>query len=83
MTKFIIVKKHIDEIDHYSLLASNAPCDEFDSESRKICDKITCDYTVQEIASVIAEIFSRSFGEDYDIGIFIDCARKIYTDLHC
>ena len=33
MTKYSIVKKHVDEMDYYSLLLNGAPDDEFDPES--------------------------------------------------
>ena len=83
MTKYSIVKKYIDEMDYLSLLAGGAPGDEFDSESQEISDKITYAHTEQDIANVIADIFSRTFDDKNEAGYFIDCARKIYTDLHC
>jgi len=41
MSKFEVIKKYIDEYDYYSLLASHAPKNEFDSYSRKIAAVIT------------------------------------------
>ena len=29
--KFLVIKKYIDEMDYYTLLASGAPSDEFDA----------------------------------------------------
>ncbi len=83
MTKYLIVKKYIDEMDYLSLLSGGAPSNEFDSESREISDKITDAHTEQDIASVIAEVFSRTFDYKNEAVYFINCARKIYTDLHC
>ena len=83
MTKYLIVKKYIDEMDYMSLLSGGAPGDEFDFESQEICDKITYAHTEQDIASVIAEVFSRTFNHKCEVSCFISCARKIYTDLHC
>lgn len=83
MTKYLIVKKYIDEVDYLSLLSGGAPSNEFDSESREISDKITYAHTEQDIASVIAEVFSRAFDHKNEAAYFINCARKIYTDLHC
>lgn len=83
MTKYLIVKKYIDEMDYLSLLSGGAPSDEFDFESQEICDKITYAHTEQDIASVIAEVFSRTFNDKNEAAYFINCARKIYTDLHC
>ena len=83
MTKYLIVKKYIDEMDYSSLLSGGAPDDEFDSESQEISDKITNAHTVQDIASVIAEVFNRTFNNNVASSSFADCAGKIYADLHC
>lgn len=83
MTKYLIVKKYIDEMDYYSLLSGGAPSNEFDFESQEICDKITYAHTEQDIANVIAEVFNRSFNHENTASCFGDCARKIYADLHC
>lgn len=34
--KFSTVKKYIDQMDYYALLAGGAPSDEFDMESKEI-----------------------------------------------
>ncbi len=41
MTKYLIVKKYIDEMNYCSLLSGGAPDNEFDSESQEISDRIT------------------------------------------
>ena len=68
-------------MNYLSLLAGGAPSDEFNSESQEICDKITYAHTEQDIASVIAEVFNRTFNHKNETAYFINCARKIYTDL--
>lgn len=82
MDKFPIVKKHIDKLDYYGLLKSNAPIDEFDMESKIITDAITESSTIQDIASIIAEVFNRRFSNNQQPYCFMDCAQKIYCDLH-
>ncbi len=39
--RFHIVKKYIDQTDYYALLASGAPSDEFDIESKEISARIS------------------------------------------
>ena len=70
-------------MNYLSLLAGGAPTNEFNSESQEICDKITYAHTAQDIASIIAEVFSRTFNHKNEASYFINCARKIYTGLHC
>lgn len=48
-------------MNYDSLLSVGAPDDEFDTESRKISDKITYAQTEQDIAQIIAEVFNQSF----------------------
>ena len=83
MTKYLIVKKYIDEMDYFSLLSGGAPDDEFDSESQEISYKITDAHTVQDIAGVIADVFNRTFNNNVEESCFAECAGKIYADLHC
>lgn len=82
MDKFSIVKKHIDKMDFYGLLKSDAPNDEFDMESKIITDAITESSTIQDIALIIAEVFNRQFDNNQQPCCFMDCAEKIYYDLH-
>lgn len=72
-----IVKKAIDEFNLYGLLPE-APSDEFDSESSKISERITINSTVEEIAQVICNVFSKSFDENFKIIDFKITAEKIY-----
>lgn len=82
MQKYVIVKKYIDEMDYCSLLLHGAPDDEFDNESQEISDKITYTQTERDIAQIIAEVFQKSFDRKDSEELFIDCAKKIYADLH-
>jgi len=82
LSKFSVVKRHIDEMDYYGLLASDAPADEYDSESKLISNSITESSTIQEIASKIAGVFSRQFNDNLKPYWVIGCAEKIYRDLH-
>lgn len=80
--KYLIVKKHIDEMDYCSLLSTGAPDNEFDSESREISNKINNAHTEQDIARIIAKVFNATFGNKDAEDCFIDCAKKIHVDLH-
>lgn len=82
MNRFSIVKSHIDEMDYYGLLASDAPADEYDSESEMISNSISESSTIQEIASIIAEVFSSQFMDNLKPCWTMGCAEKIYCDLH-
>ena len=57
--RFHIVKKYIDQMDYYDLLASGAPSDEFDIESKEISVRIRDDHSVQDIAEIIALVFNK------------------------
>lgn len=83
MTKYLIVKEYVDEMDLYSLLLHGAPDDEFDPESWEISDKISCNQTEEDIAGIIADVFNRAFQQEDAADRFMDCARKIYADMHC
>jgi len=82
LDKFSIIKKHIDKMDRYGLLTSDAPADEYDIESKIIAAAITESSTIQEIASIIAEVFNRQFSDNQQPYLFMGCAEKIYRDLH-
>ncbi len=61
---FGAVKIAIDEWNPYSLLPE-APRDEFDSESMEITNLISKIIDVDNIAGIIASVFSSSFGEKF------------------
>ena len=78
---FYIVKKYIDEMDYYDLLASGAPSDEFDIESKEISARIRYDHSIQEIAAIIAVVFNEYFGEHDDATVFLTVAEQIKNEL--
>ena len=78
---FPVVKKCIDRMDYYALLAGGAPNDEFDSESKEISKRIHFDLTAQELADIIAEVFNNSFSKLDDSVLFLPLAEQIMKDL--
>ena len=58
-----IVKQAIDEFDVYGLLEQGAPKDEFEEEALLITERISQNDSIQQIASVIAEVFNKEFTE--------------------
>lgn len=80
-TKFKIVKKYIDEMDYFALLAGGAPENEFDMESAEISRQIYAKNDVEEIAKVIAQVFEKNFGEHEDAQRFLLIAEKIKGNL--
>lgn len=81
MNKYEIIKKNIDEYDYYSLLKMGAPTDEFDDYSRELAEEISEDYSVEEIAVIIAEKIDRAFGNQVNPDKFISIATKIHSEL--
>lgn len=79
--KFLIIKRFIDQMDYYSLLAGGAPSDEFDTESKKICRRIQPDNSAQEIADVIASVFNDTFDEHDASTVFLTIAECIKNEL--
>ena len=83
MEKFIIVKKYIDELDYYGLLAQGSPEDEFDRESTIIAYQINADMSAEDVAFIIAETFYEAFyGDDQEPAWFIPTAEKILNELN-
>ncbi|WP_026492875.1 hypothetical protein [Butyrivibrio sp. XPD2002] len=78
---FCIVKKMIDEIDACLLLKAGAPIDEYDSESREICEKINASSSVEEIEKVIADVWNREFGGHTRVYSYKECSEKIYSEI--
>lgn len=79
--KLKIVKKHIDTLDYYGLLAGGAPSDEFENEARAIANKISDNCTTEEIAIVIAQVFAKAFGNKENIEDYMNTAIDIKNDL--
>ena len=79
--RFHVVKKYIDQMDYYGLLASGAPSDEFDIESKEISAKISDDRSAQDIAEIIASVFNEYFDEHDDATVFLAVAKQIEKEL--
>ena len=79
--RFHIVKNHIDKMDYFDLLASGAPSDEFDIESKEISIRVRCEHSVQEIAEIIASVFNEYFDEYDDATKFLSVAEQIKNEL--
>jgi len=78
---FEIVKKHIDAYDYSCLLEGGAPLDEFDSESYKISERISCNDTSEEIAEIMAMVFQMCFGREEKPEAFIEVAKSVANDM--
>lgn len=78
---YSIIKKHIDRYDYMDLLAGGCPDDEFDSESRMVAARISVDSTAEEIAGVLAEVFTQQFGQHEEAGAFLELAGRIKKDI--
>ena len=59
MSKFSQVKRQIDLLDPENLLASHAPQDEYDAESRKISEQISHFDSPAQIAAVMQNAFGK------------------------
>lgn len=79
--KFRIVKKYIDQMDYYALLAGGSPSDEFDLESKMISEMLQYDHSAQEIANIIVSVFNKQFDEHDDASVFLSVAERIKSEL--
>ncbi len=79
--KFSIVKKYIDRMDYFNLLACGSPNDEFDIESKEISTKVQDEHSVKEIAEIIASVFNKNFDEHDDVAVFLVVAEQIKNEL--
>jgi hypothetical protein len=68
-------------MDYYALLASGAPSDEFDMESKEISARIRYEYSAQDIAEIIASVFNEYFDEHDDTTVFMPVAEQIKNEL--
>ena len=79
MSKFLIVKKSIDNADPCGLLACHAPFDEYDDESAEIAKRISDGDSAEKIAGICAEVFSRTFAEN----VSADKFREVSEEIRC
>ena len=78
---FWVVKKYIDQMDYYGLLASGVPSDEFDIETKEISARIRYEHSAQDIAEIIASVFNEYFDEHDDATVFLAVAEQIEKEL--
>lgn len=76
-----VVKKYINQMDYYGLLAGGAPDNEFDIESKEISRRIGSDKSTNDIAKIIADVFNFRFGEKDDAEVFLSVSEKIKNEL--
>ena len=74
-----IVKSVIDEWDPFDLFEMGCPEDEYNGESRAISNDTDSHSSINELAEVISEVFSRSFGETFTSEDCLEPAEKIYN----
>ena len=77
MSKFSQVKRQIDRLDPENLLASHAPQDEYDAESRKISEQISHFDSPRQIAAVIAAVMQNAFGKPESPARFSETALAV------
>ena len=77
MSKFSQVKRQIDRLDPENLLASHAPQDEYDAESRKISEQISHFDAPAQIATVIAAVMQNAFGKPESPARFSETALAV------
>lgn len=77
MSTFDQVKRQIDLLDPYNLLASHAPQDEYDAESRKISEQISHFDSPAQIAAVIAAVMQDAFGKPESPARFSETALAV------
>ena len=66
--KFSAIKSAIDEWNPYNLLL-HAPADEFESEAAMCAAKIQPTDSVEKIAQVVADVFSKAFGDPQSFSV--------------
>lgn len=79
---FQIVKKTIDKIDVYCLLASGCPQDEFDKESQIITARLQKGMTAHDIAEIVAQVMSEQFDDEFWWSEFIPYVKEIEQALN-
>lgn len=76
------VKAAIDSFDPYCVFPNDdGPYDEYDRESMIIASKIKEDMTEEEIAVIIANVYTRWFNKTYHMEDCLYPAREIYEYL--
>ena len=76
-----IVRRHIDKMDFYGLLADGAPSDEFEIEAEMVARAIRPDMSADEITLIIANIFNEQFSTSHPLSEFAPTAEGIKSEL--
>ena len=76
-TLYQIVKQAIDELDFYGLLKQGAPKEEFEDEALLISERLTGNDSIENIASIIADVFNEAFNEHRYASEYTPTAEKI------
>ena len=71
------VKKQVDAIDVYGLLAAGAPRDEFDIESEMITARLKNGMSANSIAEIIAEVMNKQFDKNFSAEEFLSYAEQL------
>ena len=79
---FTIIKQEINKIDVYSLLESGCPKDEFDIESKMIYDKLSKGMNINQIATIMCDVFCEMFNDIFNIEMFMGSAEVIEIELN-
>lgn len=72
-----IVKCVVDALDPEGLLDMDAPQDEYDGESSAIAEAIRPSMNARQIAKIMADEFSSSFSDHFDLNYFMVAAARI------
>jgi hypothetical protein len=78
---FDIVKKVIDEWDPCGFLDMHAPLNEYDIESRMITARLNKNSSLEEINTLISEICTRMFNENFSREKCLQTAVKLKNNI--
>ena len=71
--------KIINEWDPYGLLDGGAPSDEFAHEVSKILTELKKATSVDEVAQIVANVFTENFGEEFLIKDCENVSKEIFV----
>lgn len=78
----VIVMQALNEWDPYELIEAGAPENEFTEEATRIAANIKNTKTPTELAHVISDVFSRSFGSDvFSVEECLPVASRMLSNL--
>ncbi|MBQ8323879.1 MAG: hypothetical protein IJX82_01865 [Clostridia bacterium] len=77
MELLTLISTVICDLDPMGLLAGGAPEDEYEPEIREIGERITPELSAEEIASLMAEVFSRMFSVEEPAEKYLTAAKGV------